>query len=101
MIATAEQGAIRSLSGNALAGARIACTENVRIEYLRCQSPAKLQWSTPRPEVSLLWVRDRSGNAQISVRGMQPARPGRANFWFFPEGVGAEGELNADAANDC
>jgi AraC-like DNA-binding protein len=27
--------------------------------------------------------------------------PGWANFWFFPEGVGAEGELTGHAANDC
>jgi AraC-like DNA-binding protein len=103
MITTAEHGAIRALSGEALASARIACTENVRIEFLRCQSAARLQWSVSRPEVSLLWVRDRTGSARIKIAGtgMEPARPGRANFWFFPEGIGAEGELSADAPNDC
>jgi AraC-like DNA-binding protein len=103
MISTAEHGAIRALSGEAPASARIACTDNVRIEYLRCPSAARLHWSIPCPAVSLLWVRDRSGNARIKVAGagMPPARPGRANFWFFPEGIGAEGELSADAPNDC
>ena len=103
MISTTEHGSIRALSGEAPASTRIACTDNVRIEYLRCQSAARLHWSVPRPEVSLLWMRDRSGSARIRFAGagMEPARPGRANFWFFPEGVGAEGELSADAPNDC
>jgi AraC family transcriptional regulator len=62
-----------------------------------------VQWSVGRPEVSLMWVRDKGSNARMILAG-RPAdsiAPGRARFWFFPEGVGAEGELTGRGAYDC
>ena len=82
---------------------RIACTANVRVELLRCRTEATVQWSVTRPEVSLMWVRDKGSNASITVAGQHTASiaPGRAKFWFFPEGVDAQGELTGRGAYDC
>jgi AraC-like DNA-binding protein len=103
VINAAMQSAVRALSCDAPIRSRIACTENVRVEFLRCQTPATVQWKIPRPEVSLLWVRDKASNARITMAGdkTQGTCSGCANFWFFPEGVGAEGELRGNVANDC
>lgn len=103
MIDTSTQGSIRPLSNGELISSRITCTENVRVEFLRCRTEATVQWSFARPEVSLMWVRDKGSNARITMAGQQSENiaPGRANFWFFPEGVGAEGELTGREAYDC
>lgn len=103
MINAPTQSAVRALFCEAPTSSRIACTENVRVEFLRCQRPAKVQWRIPRPEVSLVWVRDKASNARVTMAGSTTENTcsGPANFWFFPEGVGAEGELNGNAANDC
>ena len=96
-------GSMRPCSSDALISARIAATEHVRVEFLRCRTDATIQWSAARPEVSLMWVRDKGNDARITVDGRQSDRiaPGRANFWFFPEGIGAEGELTGKGAYDC
>ena len=50
-----------------------------------------------------MWVRDKGSNARMTLAG-RPAdiiAPGRARFWFFPDGVGAEGELTGRGAYDC
>jgi AraC-like DNA-binding protein len=103
MIATSMHSSIRALSSDALISSRVAATENVRVEFLRCKTQATLQWSVARPEVSLMWVRDKSSNARITMAGRaaESISPGRANCWFFPEGIGAEGELTGTTANDC
>ena len=100
---TLSQSSIRALSTDALISSRIASTDHVRVEFLRCGSDATLEWSVPRPEVSLMWVRDKGSNARITLAGRQPdiVAPGRANFWFFPEGVDAQGELTGKGAYDC
>jgi AraC-like DNA-binding protein len=97
------QSAVWALSCEAPTSSRIACTENVRVEFLRCQTPAKVQWRIPQPEVSLVWVRDKASNARVTVAGRKTENEcsGPANIWFFPEGVGAEGELTGNAANYC
>jgi AraC-like DNA-binding protein len=50
-----------------------------------------------------MWVRDKGSNARITISGSQAdaIAPGRANFWFFPEGSGAEGEVTGKGAYDC
>ena len=98
-----SQCSIRALSSEALISSRVACTENVRVEFLRCRTPATVQWSVTRPAVSLMWVRDNGSDARITMSGRRTdsMSPGRANFWFFPEGVDAEGELTGAAAHDC
>ena len=42
---------IRALSGDASVTARVACTDNVRLEFLRCRSEAILRWRIPRAHV--------------------------------------------------
>jgi AraC family transcriptional regulator len=97
------QTSIRALSTEALISSRIASTEHVRVEFLRCGSATTLQWSVARPEVSLMWVRDKGSNAKFTLAGRQSDNiaPGRANFWFFPEGSDAHGELTGKGAYDC
>lgn len=96
-------GSIRPLSTEALIASRIACTEHVRVEFLRCETEATVQWTTAGPEVSLMWVRDKGSNARMTVAGghVGSIAPGRANFWFFPEGAGAQGQVTGKGAYDC
>jgi AraC-like DNA-binding protein len=103
MISAVVQSSIRALSNEAQISSRIARTENVRVEFLQCSTPATVQWSVTRPQVSLMWVRDKGSDARITMSGREAdsIRPGRAKFWFFPEGVGAEGELTGKGAYDC
>jgi AraC-like DNA-binding protein len=103
MIDASTQSAFRPLSDDRTISSRIACTDNVRVEFLRCESETTLRWSVAHPEVALMWVRDKGSDARIIVAGRQagPIAPGRANFWFFPEGVGAEGEVTGKGAYDC
>ena len=94
---------IRPVSNDEAVSTKVACTDNVRVEFLRCRTEATVQWSVGRPEVSLMWVRDKGSNARMTLAG-RPAdiiAPGRARFWFFPDGVGAEGELTGRGAYDC
>ena len=94
---------IRALSGDASVTARVACTGNVRVEFLRCRSEAILRWRIPRPEFALMWVRNRASGTRITMGGGEATSSGddAANCWFFPEGINAEGELNTTSANDC
>lgn len=94
---------IWALEGEAQIIARTERTENVRIEFLCCRSQTTLQWRVTRPHVSLMWVRDKGGNARMTMAGQESdsIAPGRAKFWFLPEGAGAEGELTGRGAYDC
>jgi AraC-like DNA-binding protein len=94
---------IRALLGDALVTARVACTGNVRVEFLRCRSDAILQWRIPQPEFALMWVRNKASGTRITIGGREAksSEDGAGNCWFFPEGIDAEGELNAKSANDC
>lgn len=99
----AIQGSIRPLASDEMISSRIAHSEHVRVEFLRCRTEATVQWSVTRPEVSLMWVRDKGSDARMTMAGRRSdtIAPGRANFWFFPEGVDAEGELTGKGAYDC
>ena len=94
---------IRALSGDASVTARVACTGNVRVEFLRCRSEAILRWRIPRPEFALMWVRNRASGTHIMMGGREASSSEykAANCWFFPEGIDAEGQLNTKSANDC
>ena len=94
---------IRALSGDASVTARVACTGNVRVEFLRCRSEAIVQWRIPRPEYALMWVRNKARGTRITMGGRDAGsnKDEAANCWFFPEGIDAEGELNGQSANDC
>lgn len=94
---------IRALSAEALISSRIASTDHVRVELIRCTSPTTLKWSVARPEVSLMWVRDRGSDARFTLAGRpsDSITRGRANLWFFPEGSDAHGELTGKGAYDC
>ena len=103
MIDANHQASIRSLSGDATISSRIACTEHVRVEFLRCGPQATVQWDAARPDVSLLCVSDKGSQARITVAGRaaEDVAPGLANFWFFPAGVGAHGEVTGNGRFDC
>lgn len=97
------QSSIRAFSSEAPINARIAHTDNVRIEFLQCRSQATVQWSVTRPLLSLMWVRNKGSNARTTMAGQEPETilPGRARFWFCPEGAGAGAELTGRGAYDC
>jgi uncharacterized protein (DUF2147 family) len=50
-----------------------------------------------------MWVRGNGSNVQIVAAGGQAddIAAGWINFWFFPEGVGAEGKVTTQSANGC
>lgn len=97
------ENSIWAIEGEAQVSARTARTENVRIEFLRCRSPTTVQWRVMRSHISLMWVRDKGSNARMTIAGHQAdsIAPGRAKFWFFPQGTRAEVELTGRGAYDC
>jgi AraC-like DNA-binding protein len=95
---------IRPLSDDGTVSARIARTEHVRVEFLSCRPESMVQWRTERPDLSLMWVRDKGKSpTRITFTDAQsldiPA--GRANFWFFPEGIDSHGEVTGKGTFDC
>jgi AraC-like DNA-binding protein len=88
---------------NGLAIRSKCTTDNVRVEFLRCVGGSTIRWNMARPEMSLMWIHDRGSNARITYTGGSAATlaQGRSNCWYFPEGVGADGEVTADGAYDC
>jgi AraC-like DNA-binding protein len=50
-----------------------------------------------------MWLRNKGSNARITMAGQDPENilPGRARFWFCPEGAGVEAELTGRGAYDC
>jgi AraC-like DNA-binding protein len=100
---SAMQGSIRPMSNEAVIHSRAACTGSVRVEFLRCRAQETVRWNVARPEVTLLWMRDRDPKSRIRMSGYQVDTTGqpKANLWFFPEGIDAEGELKAESEIDC
>jgi AraC-like DNA-binding protein len=94
---------LRVLSNTTRTAARVAATEHVRIEVLRCPADATVQWRVPEAKLGLMWVRDRRGSVRVlsSARPTENLNAGDANLWFFPEGFDAEGELVGRSATDC
>ncbi len=103
MLDSAIQGSIRPLSTEMRVTSRAAATDNVRVAFLRCRTQTTVQWNAVRPEVSLVWVRERPSDSRVTVAGKRAdgIAPGRANLWFLPEGVDAQGELTGNGAYDC
>lgn len=85
-----------------LISSRSARTDKVRVEFLRLGTSRTIQWSAARSEIALICVRGKVGNMYLTSPGQaESAAPGTANFWFFPEGVGAQGELTSKGVYDC
>ncbi len=103
MIDSLTQTNLRVLSNSAPASTRVASTEHVRIEVLRCPPDVTVQWRVPEATLGLMWVRDRRGSVRVlsSGRPAENLSTGDANLWFFPEGFDAEGELVGPGATDC
>jgi AraC-like DNA-binding protein len=98
-----DTNSMQALSSNGLISSRVARTDKVRVEYLRCKTQSTVVWNVSRPEVSLMWVRDKGSEARITMAG-RPAdslAPERANLWFFPEGVEALGRVAGQGTYDC
>ncbi len=97
------QGSLRTHSDDELVDIRTAHTESVRIEFLRCRTHAKVKWNVVPSELSIVLARNRAGDIRVSTGGgsAKCAKPGKAGFWFFPEGTDREGEMTADSAYDC
>jgi AraC family transcriptional regulator len=82
---------------------RETSTGNVRIAFLRCRAQTTVKWNVMRPEVSLIWARASVSESRVTLAGerVDEIRHGRANLWFLPEGVDAQGELTGAGAYDC
>jgi AraC family transcriptional regulator len=103
MFESPGQTGMRSLLSDAAISARIACSEHVRVEFLRCPTEATVRWKVPAPDIALMWGRDKGSKARFTMAGGQPepVTPGRAHFWFFPEGSDARGEVTGERNYDC
>lgn len=104
MIDANQQTWIHPLSSNAAVRSQIACTDHVRVEFLSCRPDATIQWRAARPELSLMWVRDKGNSpARMTLANAPSAEipAGRANFWFFPEGIDTHGEVTGKGTFDC
>lgn len=82
---------------------RVVSTSRVRLELLLYRSEGTVHWSAIGPELSLVLMRNRTKEPQITISGGSSERlgSGRAKFWFFPEGIGAQGELQGMGPFDC
>ena len=97
------QGSLRTQTNSGLVEIRTAQTESVRIEFLRCRTPATVRWNVVSSELSIVLARNGTADIRVIADGGSEIRasPGRAGFWFFPEGTDREGEMTADSAYDC
>jgi AraC family transcriptional regulator len=97
------QGSLRTHSNDELIDIRTAHTESVRIEFLRCRMRAKVKWNVVPSELSIVLACNSAGDIRVSTGGgsAKCAKPGKAGFWFFPEGTDRKGEMTADSAYDC
>lgn len=96
-------GNIKVRSSETPSASQTISTEKVRVEFLRCAPRTTVEWAVTGPEISIVWMSNGNGEAQIRVADgdIDHAKPGKAPLWFFPEGVEAEGRLKGDAAFDC
>jgi len=103
MLDANHQISMQPVSSDGTVSSRIACTEHVRVEFLRCGPHATVKWAAARPDVSLICVSDKGSQARITVAGgaAEDVSPGRANFWFFPAGMDAHGEVTCKGMFDC
>ncbi len=97
------QGNIVARSNNQVIQSWTTHTTCVRVEFVRCRTNATVEWSVAKREVSMLWVRNGSGEARIRMADGQihRTRSTKPNLWFFPEGMDARGELEAESDYDC
>lgn len=96
-------GSLRTNAIDQMVDIRTAHTESVRIEFLRCRTPATVKWNVVGSELSIVLARNGTGDIRVSTDdgSAKCAKPGKAGLWFFPEGTDREGEMNADSAYDC
>jgi AraC-like DNA-binding protein len=75
----------------------IAFAEQVRVEFLSGRATGPVRCAKAENELGLFYFRG-GGRARIRMTGgvADRALAGRASLCFFPQGVGAEGELEAD-----
>ncbi len=97
------QGSLTTRTDSESVEIRTAQTESVRIEFLRCRTPATIKWNVAPSELSIVLGRNCTGDIRVIAddSGEKRAKPVRAGFWFFPEGTDREGEMTADSAYDC
>jgi AraC family transcriptional regulator len=103
MDATITQGSIRVRSDQGLINSWVARTANVRVEFLRCRPNTTVEWRAARPEISIVWVRNRAVASRLRLPGgeVDRGRSDRANLWFIPECIDADGELTGESTYDC
>ncbi len=97
------QGSLTTRTDSESVEIRTAQTESVRIEFLQCRTPATIKWNVVPSELSIVLGRNRTGDIRVIAddSGEKRVKPGRAGFWFFPEGTDREGEMTADSSYDC
>ena len=60
-------GNIAASSSNEVVQSWTINTTFVRVEFMRCRTNGTVKWSVVRPEVSMLWVRNAAGKAQVTM----------------------------------
>jgi AraC-like DNA-binding protein len=94
---------LQLLSNSSLGSTRVAATERVSIEMVRCLPDTTVRWRAPAAKLGLIWVRDRRAAMRVlsNERLVHDSSAGDVNFWFFPEGFDVVGELVARSATNC
>jgi hypothetical protein len=103
MDATITHSSIRVRSDQDLINSWVARTPSVRVEFLRCRPNTIVEWRVAQPDISIVWVRNRAVASRVRLSGdeVDRSRSDRANLWFIPEGIDADGELTGESTYDC
>ena len=63
------QGSLRTQTNSELVEIRTAQTESVRIEFLRCRTPATVKWNVVPSEPSIMLARNGTGDIRVTADG--------------------------------
>jgi AraC-like DNA-binding protein len=91
-----------TVCGDGQAKSTVTFTDQVRIEILKDRASGPVSWAKAENEIGLFYFRCNGGRAQIRMTDGVTNRllAGRASFCFFPQGVRAEGKLEAEDLHD-
>lgn len=108
VVGTSQSASLRNdemrstLEGSALEFSATA-SAHVRLQLLRCQTGATVQWRTAPREISVIWVRNKGGEACLSLLDGTSKRiaSGRAHFWLYLDWIDTGGNISGQGAFDC
>lgn len=82
---------------------RIVNASHVRLELVHCHAQGVVHWRAAGGGMHLMLVRTRTEEARITFSGAPSEHigGGRAQFWFFPDAAGAQGEICGNGSFGC